>query len=346
MADEPEMHEIIGTIAAVGFMLVIGIVFVSLMLTMVGPAGSGDVAIEPQPGTTQVVDSTVGEVPDSATVLATTEAAISFSGSGGYVEASTSDTLTDGSWTVCAAAELADDANQQATATVYAHDNASILLQYDAGNWMAYASNDSHDAKATLDAPAAASGLTPICGRFNATTEAVTISRGSSVSSPATMSTSPALRNVTVAFTGTIDEVREFNASLDDAALQAYAADPIEPRPGTERVSRFMFDEGTGSSTAVYFAGVDGTIHNGTWADGVADPGLSRGTDYELSPRPFSVRAVQVAYLDGAPIMHVRWSDSYFDVGFGWFGAAVSIVSIGLIAYVLRKFSAWIDIDP
>lgn len=302
------------------------------ILVSLGPSESGDAEIKPETNTAVTVDSLVNSIPGSVDVTATREYSVAFDGQGGHVAADTTDSLATGSWTVCAAGELDTDANLDATAPLYAYDNASILIQYDAGNWVAYFDNGSHDAMARIDAPSPASGLTPVCGRYNETANELVVSRGASISSPVALTSATTPRNVSVAWSGRIDEVREFGRAVNDATLQAYGDDPMTPLPNRDRISRWMLDEGEGTSTTVYWNSADGTVVNGTWTDGVADPGPERGVDYELHDQPFRFEATDGGHFDGAPVAYVSWSN--YPLGINLDVTSLLAMLIGLLLIV------------
>jgi hypothetical protein len=298
-------------------MAIIGVVIIGILIDVGAVVSSGEQSIEYPDGSFTVLDSRVDDIPGSVSVRATTERALAFDGES-YVESSEPKNLSD-SWTVCATGELDSDANEDATYTLVAYDNETILLEYDAGQWSAYYDNGTHDGKATVDIEESGGlfgddGLTPVCGRFNESTGNVSVhSLDGDASAPLTASTTS--RNVSWGWEGTIDEARTFNDSLSDETIDEYIDDPVQPLPGTNRTARFMFDEGEGSSTRVYFANVDATVVGATWTGGVPNPSkwlglasaIEEGDDYELAEEPFSIRVVESGYLDGAPVIHVSW---------------------------------------
>lgn len=315
------------TVLQLGLVMVIGAVFIATIVTLGASVQSGTATIEDPTTNFTTVDSRINEIPGDVDVMATTETALFFDGSA-YVESSAPGDVGE-SWTLCSTGELGDDANQNATYSLAAYENESIHLQYDAGQWAVYHDNGSHDGRAAISATA--DDLTPVCARYDAGSNDLSIEDTDS-NATAQLTSSTTSRNVSWEWIGRIDETRVFNESIDDANVTAYLDDPVQPLPGTNRAARFMFDEGSGSSTTVYFAGVDATLVGTAWTDGVENPSTStlfgttsaiqEGDDYELDDSPFSIRLVEDGYLDGAPVIHIEWSGS------GW----IPINATGLLA--------------
>lgn len=290
--------------------------------------------------TRQVLDPGVGSfadvlgdlaLTDSTRVEATLGNALAFDGSS-TIDSPHPQNLTRGGWTVCTVAELDESADQNLTFTAAAYENESILLQFDAGNWMAYHNNSTRDGKATIDAPAP-TGETKLCGRWNESH--LWIARNGTLGGPVALTSSSTQRNVTRNWSGTLDELRTFNESLSDGDLQAYANDPIQPLPGRNRTSRFMFDAGSGSTARQFFAnssttGVTVSIGGSAWTDGVDQPALDEGSDYELADTPLRVQVVAGGYLDGAPTLWVIRPQG------GPFAGVIDVVgNIGSAAFTL-----------
>jgi hypothetical protein len=288
------------------------IVAVLLLPLFAGFSFGGSAALDPQQGTQDISDKIVGQ-PQSVDVAATTGYGLRFDGND-HVDIQ-SQNFSDGSWTVCAAAELHPETNRNATYDVYAWGNGSLLLQYDAGQWSAYYENASGaDAKATIDAPSPSDSLTPVCSRYNETENELVVVRDGTVSDPAALDTSTTSRNLSLPWNGTLDEVRGFDDAVNNTTLDAYAADPIAPLPNTNRSSRYMFDEGEGSTTKAYFIGGSVNIDGASWTDGVAKPGLDEGTDYEIERNPLSLVIPAGSYLIGAPVVYLSWLSLPFDI--------------------------------
>lgn len=322
MADMSDLH------GPIKFMIVAAIL-IALLPTMfaIGPA-EGSAVLNANGGDDVLLDTSIREMPGDVTVKATKGNAVHLDGNA-YVEADEPADLDNGSWTVCAATYLDPDANADATYSVYAYENETIVLQYDGGDWLAYYDNGSADGKATIDAPGPAAendggflGLNddegreyaPVCARFDDSSDELAVI-SDTASSTSTLTTETTSRDLARNWVGSIDEVRTFDGAVTDSKIDAYTADQIQPLPGTNRSSRMMFDEGSGSSSTVYFASGDATLHGAAWADGVDDPGLTEGQDYDVEANPLSVTIIAGGYLDGSPVQYVSWGPNLpFDI--------------------------------
>lgn len=320
----------------VGSAVVFGIV---LMLVVVMMLATGVVIssldffgassqVDPRPaGTFTTVDDRP-DVPGRVSVSATTETALYFDGTD-YVESDAHDTLTGSPWTVCAAAELDSDANLANTYDVAAVENESIMLQYDAGSWLAYYNNSTADGKATIDAPSP-HGMTFVCGRWNGTQ--LQIYRNGTAGSPSTLSATTTSRNVSTEWYGRLDEVRVYNSSLTASQVQSYADHPILPVQGVTPDGRYMFDEGSGGTTHVYFADTTANVVGASWVDGLRDESYTRGVEYELRGEPFSIKVIQGSRLDGAPVLYVEYASAAY---VGLLGDVVTIGGAGFVIFLV-----------
>lgn len=297
---------------------VVVIVVIAIVAGAITAAGftEGSASVNATTDHATTLDGDVSEVPSSVTVRATTEYALAFDGNHS-VDASTPVNATNGSWTACATVELGDSADTAATYDVLAYANETMLLQYDAGQWSVYYSNGTHDGLATVDAPTPSDGLTPICARYNASANELRIVREQSYSAPVALTSTAAARNVSWQWIGRQDEVRWFGNAVTNATINEYADDPVRPQPDEQRLARFMFDEGGGDTTTVYFADTTVSVAGLSWAGGVTNPrkwlglasAIDEGDDYVLTEDPFGIRLVARGYLDGAPVVHVSWAD-------------------------------------
>jgi len=282
------------------------IVAVLLLPLFAGFSFGGTATFDPYQGTQEVSDKLVGE-PQQLDVEATTGKALRFDGDD-HVDIQ-SQNFSQGSWTVVSAVRLHPDTNRNDTYDVYAWGNGSLLLQYDAGQWSVYYENATGaDAKATIDAPSPSDGLTTVGARYNETENELVVVHDGTVSDPVALDNDTTSRNLSRPWNGTIDEVRGFDAAVNNSTLDTYADDPIAPLPNTNRSSRYMFDEGEGGTTKAYFIGGDVDIDGATWTDGVPKPGLSEGTDYEIKTSPLRLVIPAGSYLIGAPSCTSRGS--------------------------------------
>ncbi|RDZ65981.1 hypothetical protein C5B90_06435 [Haloferax sp. Atlit-12N] len=286
-------------------LLVSALIVAALIPAFMGISGpSGEVSFEPTLGN-HTVDKTTREIPGSVNVEATTGNALYFDGSAS-VSSNAGSNMTNGSWTVCTLAQLDESADANATYSAFAHDNASVLIDYDHGKWAAYYDNGSADARATIDAPSPKDGLTPVCARYDESSEELVVSRDGQVSSPDVLDASPNTRNATFAWVGTLDEVRIIGEDVNNSTLTAYANDPVQPL-SVNHLGRMMFDEGSGSTSTVYYDDGDANLYRTSWTGGVEGPNLKRGVDYQLFGDPFTVKVLSGSYLEGAPVVWVSW---------------------------------------
>lgn len=314
MVTRDEAVEIARTLVILGLFIAILSPFFGVVVDLVGGT-TNQVRTVDNP-TTDVFVDVPGDLSltDSTRAEATLGNALFFDGND-TVTAPEPSNITNGSWTICSTVQLGDDTNLNATYDIVAYDNESILLQYDAGEWAAYYNNGTHDGMASIDAPTprgTSGGLlssgdpfTSVCGRYDATENELVIARDDTFSNPVALTASTTGRNVSWEWVGRQDEVRLFNRSTANSTITSYAADPIRPQPNTDRVARFMFDEGEGTTTIVYFAGVTASIDGAEWTDGVNAPDLSKGIDYELADEPLRIKVLSGGYLDGAPVVWV-----------------------------------------
>lgn len=311
--------------------LVVAAIVISILPVM-GQIGldDGQGSFEPNESFA-TVDTTVTTEPNSLSVRATKGNALAFDGSDTVT--TRVDDVANGSWTVCSAGGLNASANRAATYDVVAFDNATILLQYDAGNWSVYYENRTGaDAKVTIGADAPTGGMTPVCGRYKEGIGLSLMANGT-ITGPTPLDNETETRNVSVEWYGRLDEVRVFGNALNDTQLQQYAADPIRPLPESTRLARLMFDEGSGTETTVYFASRTATIQGASWSAGVAGPTLERGSDYEIETGPLRIRVPAGSYLAGAPIAYASWSYSLLPFDFSdllmTFAALLLLVYLG-----------------
>lgn len=327
---------------------VVAVIAIAIVTNALVVAGLSDGSASVNATTTEntTLDGRIDSIPASVTVRATTETALAFDGTN-VVESSTPKNVTDGSWTICTTAELGSDANANATYDLVGYENASVLLQYDAGAWRVYYDNGTHDATARIDAPAPKNGLTPVCGRYNETSDRLHVIREGEFSSPAGLTSSTAPLNVSWAWEGRQDEVRIFGNAVSNTTISEYATDPIRPQPTEQRLARFMFDEGSGDTTTVYFASSTASVSGLDWTNGVSNPrkwlglasAIDEGDDYVLTSEPFGIRIVEGGYLDGAPVVHVNWSETSL-IGFimGFIPVLFGVLVIVVIGNEVRDY--------
>lgn len=279
------------------------------------------------------VNSNVQEVPSSVDVSPTSERAVRLSTS---TISADLPPFTQGDWSACTAASLSADANQDGTYNAFAYDNASVLVQYDAGNWRAYVTNGSHYATTTVPAPSPQDGFTPVCARYDDATDTVTLNASGNTST-SVLSTSRPARNVSESWNGRLDETRVWNRTLTDSETAGYASRPNLPITD-DRVARFSFDEGSGPDTRVYFLNGTVSIGGASWTQGLTSP-AAPASAYELSGTPFQIQLTDGGVLDGAPVVWVDYTSPFggvlsqvFSVG----AAALGLLIVGILVMAAR----------
>lgn len=316
----------LSTIIEVTIAVVVVAAILPSVISLGAPIGAD--AVHPDTTTfTKIAD--FSQQPGTVEVASTKRNALYFNETDS-VEASGPVNLSNSSWAVMASAQLADAdvAPDNLTYNLYAYDNESILLQLDHGDWVAYYDNGTHSALARVDAPAprdktgvlsSDTAFTRVIATYNQTTETLTLSRAGEAWDTDSMDNATEARNLSIGWIGAIDEVRTFDSAVDNATITAYGDDPIQPFPDAERSSRLMFDEGSGTETAVYVDGSVATIQGAQWTEGIDGPAtggffdsltsttLSEGDDFLLDSNPFSMRLVEGGYLEGAPVVFVQW---------------------------------------
>ena len=315
--------DLLGTAKLVGGALVLLI----LLVVILGPIGgllldaaTVQASFEPTAGEGYEI-SGESDVPDGFDVAATTGYGVALS-DGAYVDGIDGSETFNESWTVLATASI-DEAYENATMDVFAHDNASVLVQYQEGDWAAEYAEDGEYAQASIEA-SDPTNLTALAVTWDGVELAID---DGDIADHGTLSEDRDPRGVAIGWEGTIDEVRTIGYDAPSAAIDAYLADPIDPLAGETHDARLMFDEGSGETTTIYYADGEATLVGAEWtADGVDDPGLVQGVDYDVSTSPLEVTPLVDGYLDGAPVAWYSWDDSF------WGDVGVEIISIGGVA--------------
>lgn len=296
---------------------VIAVTAISILFGFGADIGSGSAQVEHPGHDRHTLDSSLQEPPNEIDVLATRENALVLSGD--PVEFDAPDEFADGSWTVCVTAALDEETNGDAAYDVFAHDSGSLILQYDSGDWAVYHEDGDQDAVASVPADDPWD-LTPMCARYDEGAGELSIDADGESSGWVALDTGTAERNVSWEWHGRQDEVRLFGGPLSDDSVDGYVDDPVAPMPGEDRLARFMFNEGSGDSTAIYFMDEDADVSGAGWGEGVGNPrewfglasAIDEGDDYVIHSEPFGISIVEGGYLDGAPVVFVDWGQGGF----------------------------------
>lgn len=327
--------------------LVLLILLVVILGSIVAPfivGAAGSVEWEPESEESEeIIDD--DELPSGFSVEATTGYGVKFQGDG-YVEGGVADGWDSGNWSVCSTQKLDEEANTQATRTVFAYDNETILLQYADEEWKGYYYDDSLSAETAINV-SDPHEFESVCLGWNDEELELTLSNGIEEDSAYRDSNSPD-RSVAHDWYGTIDETRILTEPPDESRTATYVSDPVDPLVSAQHEARWMFNEGEGLTTNVYYSDIDATIVNGEWVDGVDAPELDEGIDYEISLDPVEVTILSGGYLDGAPTAFAIWDGNPFATFgegiLGQIGAILTLLAIAIIVIVanviMKEFGA------
>lgn len=313
--------------------IVASLVLTTLMGTFIGD-GADEESFEPSTETATKL-STAEDRPAGFSVEPTTGNAVAFSGDG-YVEHDAPDNWSNSSLGVCLTAYAGADneINTNATYSAFAAENASLLIEYHAGDWRAikFANNNS----SVVSTPATEFSETQLCVDWNETSETLTLFENGSEADNATLTTTEPTRQVSNDWLGWLDEVR-LMGGVNSSVADTYANDPVNPLTSVDHDARLMFDEGRGDDTRVFYADQQtATIVNGGWTSGVSGPVLEEDVDYVVNVDPLTLRAVEGGYLDGAPIVYVSWTGgSWATYGYGIFGTIVSVLKMLIVVFLV-----------
>lgn len=307
-------------VVVLGVAALIGILIVGQVGGVVLDAGvsSDEAEFDPVAGETKTLDEDVHERPTFLDISLTTGYGVDLDGDGSYVDASAPDDWSNNSWTACSVGALEEGVNTKDAYALLAYENETINIHYDDGEWAAiYYDNDSDtSARATVNATSEHQ-LTPVCARHNATADTLEVVADGNYSAPVDMTSEQATRASANDWNGTVDEVRLHPVAVDDSDLDRYSDEPAAGLTATTS-ARYMFEEGSGTSTSPYYHDEDAALVNADWTDGVADPDLEEGSDYEMGFDPLEITPLSGGLIEGSPVLYVDW-----DTGLG--GAAKSI---------------------
>ena len=290
------------------------------------PGLDGGAAIEPVTGESVTVDTTVDAEPSGLSVTLTTGSGVSFDADNAerYVDTAHGDAWRNGSWGLAFIGDLDENVSQEAAYTAVAHGNGSLHVMRTDGDWLAYYDAGAESASVRVDArnQTTEGGLFGFGGETTAAEPVVVRwDDGASrlfIETPdhaanATADADPEPRPVTYDWVGTLDEARYLEQYPTDADVASYLSEPVAVLPDSEpnQTARYMLDEATGDTTEPYYTDSSATVVGGDLsADGVSGPGLSEGTDYELSFGPFELTALAGGAADGAPVVHLSWGST------------------------------------
>ena len=324
-------QDIIETVKTIGG-AIMGILLVAVILSAVFGFVPGilsdDTRFEPAPEEYElVVDD---DRPADLTVSLSDEREAVFDANESYIEDPTADAVWQDDWAVALTVRepLDDEINRDATYTLYAADNETVHILYEAGNWTARYNDGDQSAVAQASVTQDPIEHTPIVATWDETAGELALYVDGDERDTAALTDETVARDAAISWYGGIDEVRTYNATLDGAAASAYAAEPVQPIQPGDAEARLMFNDG--EETVVYYSGGEAAIVGDiTFGDGVGQPPIEEGTDYELTSSPTEFRAVEGGFVDGAPVVFLSWADGPFA------GVVYSVQSVGVSAFGL-----------
>lgn len=105
----------------------------------------------------------------------------------------------------------------------------------------------------------------------------------------------------------TLDETRADDDVLNGSQRQFLRDNPVAPLDGTNRTVRIMYDEGSGTSTAVFFTSTQATLSNISWVSGFEGHVLTEGTDYRIDSDDGTITALSGGAIDDAPVVWIEY---------------------------------------
>lgn len=309
---------IIGSVALVVFTvtLLLGMTLVGGMAADMGETiepYNTTASPNPEPGTAIQFANTAGkrEVIEVYQVNDSTGYAVNLTGADdSYVQSKESVNLAaDDTWSVSTWARVDSDAQTQTMTAVSA--NGRVLIQYNgsAGNWSAWyyeeGDRDSWRVNVTANQPGNLSLVTATSNGThfwiyrNATKGQVVNITGSNIANATLNATN---------WHGTLEETRVFDDETNDSEQSALYNNPVAPRDERNRTARIMYDEGKGSTTAIYFTGTQADLSNFTWTkSGLPGHELTEGADYELRKADGTITAIVGGSIDDAPVVWIDY---------------------------------------
>lgn len=323
--------DIIETVRTIGAAMVAIAIVVTVLVAVFGFVPgilSDDTRFEPAPSEFElVVDD---DRPAGLTVSLSDEREAVFGANESYIEDPTADRVWEDDWAVALTVRepLDDEINRQAFYSLYAADNETVHILYEDGNWTARYNRGDQSAVAQANVTQEPIGHTPIVATWDETSGELSLYVDGDGRDTAALTDETVARGAAISWYGGIDEVRTYNATLDAAAAGAYADEPVQPVQPGDAEARLMFNDD--EETVVYHSGGEAAIVGDvSFGDGVAQPPLQEGTDYELTSSPTEFRAMEGGFVDDAPVVFLSWADGPFA------GVVYSVQSVGVSAFSL-----------
>lgn len=262
----------------------------------------------------------------------------------GGVDLYENDTFTASTWA------RVNSSSSGETMTVLAA-GSDVTLQYNGtdGNWTAwyYESSTGDSYRVDVDAANQPDNLTWVAAWRNETHFTIyrNTTQGEIVNISASNRSASGEFNASN-FNGTLEETRVFDEALNSSERSGVVNNPVAPRPEANRTLRVMYDEGSGSTTALYFAGGErADLSNFSWVHGHDGHVLTEGTDYEIDLSDGTITALAGGRIDGAPVVWIDYefkpSDRILDLveplgtAFGLLSTSTLVIPAAAILAVL-----------
>lgn len=218
---------------------------------------------------------------------------------------------SDGTWTIGTWAQVDSNGTAENETMTLASVEGEVLLHYNGSSsqWSAYYYNESsrNSYRVNVSAPNQPGNLTWVAAWSNGThfTVYANTTRGEIVEL-AGENSAEAEWNASN-WDGMVEELRILDKPLNATERSDHVSDPVAPLKGAGVSARLMFDEGDGTSTAVYFTGGSATVSNVTWGQGHPGNILTQGDDYAVGWFSDAIKALEGGRLDGAPVAWVTY---------------------------------------
>lgn len=251
----------------------------------------------------------------------------------------------DDTWSVSTWARVNESAGSKTMTAVSA--NGRVLLQYNGtdGNWTAwyYDESSTNSYRVNVSAPDQPGNYTLVTVTSNSTHLWMYANTSKGDVKNITASNIADVGVSATNWNGSLDETRTFDDPTNDSQQSTLYSNPVAPRPDRTRTARIMYDEGSGTTTAIYFTSTRADLSNTTWVTGLSGNELTEGTDYTLDQDAGTITALGGGRIDGAPVV---WIDYRYQplnrVGevaaalssaFTLFGSSVIVIpAIGVLA--------------
>lgn len=255
------------------------------------------------------------------------------------------DVATDANWTVSVWANVSAAAGSSEMTVLDVDGRLIVYYNGSASEWTAWyyeeGTRNSHEV--SVAAPDQPGNLTNVKVRRNASALQIhrNLTSGESVN-PTTDAITDAPTSTTE-FDGEMDEVRAFDSHLGTTQLDALTNNPIDPRTGTNRSLRIMFDQPDASEQLAFFADTDVAHQNVGFVDtGHDGQTLAEDTDYKWAEDGPEIRPLAGGEIDGAPVTYVSYDKegTLAKLNFIWadfMQIAIIVALIGMLAVMISR---------